>query len=151
MRKRLYALLGIILFTVAIQTTMSVQAAEPLVVVIDPGHGGDNLGTDYLPIPEKDYDFIVAMYMKAYLEQYQDVKVYLTASTHTRAMRRFLELQEKGQVADLEKIAADIADRDYRDMHRETSPLRQAEDAILIDSSDMTIEENVQAILNLMN
>ena len=78
MRKRLYALLGIILFTVAIQTTMSVQAAEPLVVVIDPGHGGDNLGTDYLPIPEKDYDFIVAMYMKAYLEQYQDVKVYLT-------------------------------------------------------------------------
>lgn len=78
MRKRLYALLGIILFAVAIQTTMSVQAAEPLVVVIDPGHGGDNLGTDYLPIPEKDYDFIVAMYMKAYLEQYQDVKVYLT-------------------------------------------------------------------------
>ena len=78
MRKRLYALLGIILFTVAIQTTMSVQAAEPLVVVIDPGHGGDNLGTDYLPIPEKDYDFIVAMYMKAYLKQYQDVKVYLT-------------------------------------------------------------------------
>ena len=51
-----------------------------------------------------------------------DVKVYLTASTHTRAMRRFLELQEKGQVADLEKIEADIADRDYRDMHRGDFP-----------------------------
>lgn len=78
-----------------------------------------------------------------------DVKVYLTASTHTRAMRRFLELQEKGQVADLEKIAADIADRDYRDMHRETSPLRQAEDAVLVDSSEMTIEQVVERILSL--
>ena len=78
-----------------------------------------------------------------------DVKVYLTASTHTRAMRRFLELQEKGQVADLEKIEADIADRDYRDMHRETSPLRQAEDAVLVDSSEMTIEQVVERILSL--
>lgn len=78
-----------------------------------------------------------------------DVKVYLTASTHTRAMRRFLELQEKGQAADLEKIEADIADRDYRDMHRETSPLRQAEDAVLVDSSEMTIEQVVERILSL--
>ena len=78
-----------------------------------------------------------------------DVKVYLTANTHTRAMRRFLELQEKGQVADLEKIEADIADRDYRDMHRETSPLRQAEDAVLVDSSEMTIEQVVERILSL--
>ncbi len=78
-----------------------------------------------------------------------DVKVYLTASTHTRAMRRFLELQEKGQTADLEKIEADIADRDYRDMHRETSPLRQAEDAVLVDSSEMTIEQVVERILSL--
>ena len=78
-----------------------------------------------------------------------DVKVYLTDSTHTRAMRRFLELQEKGQVADLEKIEADIADRDYRDMHRETSPLRQAEDAVLVDSSEMTIEQVVERILSL--
>ena len=78
-----------------------------------------------------------------------DVKVYLTASTHTRAMRRFQELQEKGQMADLEKIEADIADRDYRDMHRETSPLRQAEDAVLVDSSEMTIEQVVERILSL--
>ena len=61
----------------------------------------------------------------------------------------FLELQEKGQVADLEKIEADIADRDYRDMHRETSPLRQAEDAVLVDSSEMTIEQVVERILSL--
>ena len=59
-----------------------------------------------------------------------DVKVYLTASVETRAKRRFLELQEKGEPADLAKIAADIEDRDYRDMHRNISPLRQAEDAL---------------------
>ena len=58
----------------------------------------------------------------------------------------FLELQEKGQVADLEKIAADIADRDYRDMHRETSPLKQAEDAVLLDSSDLDIDGVVAAM-----
>ena len=78
-----------------------------------------------------------------------DVKVYLTASVETRAKRRFLELQEKGEPADLAKIAADIEDRDYRDMHRDISPLRQAEDATLIDSSDMTIDQVVERILEL--
>ena len=62
----------------------------------------------------------------------------------------FLELQEKGQVADLEKIEADIADRDYRDMHRENSPLKQAEDAVLLDSSDMTLKEVVDAIVAMI-
>ena len=78
-----------------------------------------------------------------------DVKVYLTASVETRAKRRFLELQEKGEPADLVKIAADIEDRDYRDMHRDISPLRQAEDATLVDSSDMTIDQVVERILEL--
>ena len=78
-----------------------------------------------------------------------DVKVYLTASVETRAKRRFLELQEKGEQADLAKIAADIEDRDYRDMHRDISPLRQAEDATLVDSSDMTIDQVVERILEL--
>ena len=78
-----------------------------------------------------------------------DVKVYLTASVETRAKRRFLELQEKGEPADLVKIAADIEDRDYRDMHRYISPLRQAEDATLVDSSDMTIDQVVEMILEL--
>ena len=78
-----------------------------------------------------------------------DVKVYLTASVETRAKRRFLELQEKGESADLAKIAADIEDRDYRDMHRDISPLRQAEDATLVDSSDMTIDQVVERILEL--
>ncbi len=80
-----------------------------------------------------------------------DVKVYLTASSVVRANRRYKELIEKGQEADWDTIKKDIEERDYRDMHRDISPLRQAEDAILIDSSDMTIEENIQAILNLMN
>ena len=78
-----------------------------------------------------------------------DVKVYLTASVETRAKRRFLELQEKGEPTDLAKIAADIEDRDYRDMHRDISPLRQAEDATLVDSSNMTIEQVVERILEL--
>lgn len=78
-----------------------------------------------------------------------DVKVYLTASVECRAKRRYLELQEKGVECNLEEIAKDIEERDYRDMHRETSPLRQAEDAVLVDSSDMTIEEVADAIIEL--
>lgn len=74
------------------------------------------------------------------------VKIYLTASVETRANRRYKELIEKGETADLSKITADIEERDYRDMHREMSPLRQAEDAILVDSSDMNIDEVVAAI-----
>ena len=78
------------------------------------------------------------------------VKVYLTASVETRGKRRFLELQEKGQECELEKICQDIRQRDMQDMNREISPLRQAEDAVLIDSSDMTIEEVVAEILALV-
>ena len=68
------------------------------------------------------------------------VKIYLTASVETRAKRRYMELMEKGEPADLEKIAADIKERDHRDMHRETAPLKQAEDAILLDSSELDID-----------
>ncbi len=74
------------------------------------------------------------------------VKIYLTASSATRAKRRFDELSEKGVSCDLAEIEKDIIDRDYRDMHRETSPLRQAEDAVLVDSSEMNIDEVVDAI-----
>ena len=77
------------------------------------------------------------------------VKIYLTASVETRAERRYQELLEKGAACDLEVIKKDIADRDYQDMHREISPLKQAEDAILVDSSDMGIEEVVETIKNI--
>lgn len=79
-----------------------------------------------------------------------DVKVYLTASVEVRADRRYQELLEKGQEADLEKIKKDIEERDHRDMHREISPLRRAEDAVMIDSSDLNIEESVKAIMELI-
>lgn len=62
------------------------------------------------------------------------------------AKRRYDELTEKGVSCDLAEIEKDIIDRDYRDMHRETSPLRQAEDAVLVDSSEMNIDEVVDAI-----
>ena len=77
------------------------------------------------------------------------LKIYLTASVETRARRRFLELEAKGSPADLAEIEADIEKRDYQDMHREMSPLRQAEDAVYLDSSDMTVEEVVDEILKL--
>lgn len=77
------------------------------------------------------------------------VKIYLTASVETRAKRRYLELMEKGEECDLKKIADDIRDRDERDMNRETAPLRQAEDAIYLDSSDLTIDQVVAEILKV--
>ena len=78
-----------------------------------------------------------------------DVKIYLTASSLTRAKRRYLELQEKGTVCDLDEIQKDIEERDQRDMNREISPLRQAADAVLVDSSDLTIEQVVDRILEI--
>lgn len=78
-----------------------------------------------------------------------DVKVYLTASVETRAKRRYDELQEKGIVCDFHEIAHDIEERDKRDMNREIAPLMQAEDAVLVDSSDMTIDEVVNTIKTL--
>ena len=78
-----------------------------------------------------------------------DVKVYLTASVETRAKSRYQELQEKGEDCNLEEIAHDIEERDRRDMTREIAPLKQAEDAVLVDSSDMTIAEVVKTIVDL--
>ncbi len=78
-----------------------------------------------------------------------DVKIYLTASAHTRALRRCRELEEKGIPCVLEEIEADINDRDQRDMTREISPLKQAEDAVLVDSSHMGIQEVKEEILRL--
>ncbi len=78
-----------------------------------------------------------------------NVKVFLTASVECRAKRRYDELVAKGEMPDFEKIAKDIEERDYRDSHREISPLKQAEDAILVDSSNMTIDEVVDTIINL--
>ena len=75
-----------------------------------------------------------------------DVKIYLTASVETRAKRRYNELKEKGEDCDLEQIAQDIKERDERDMNRDTAPLKKTEDAILVDSSDMTIPEVVSEI-----
>lgn len=74
-------------------------------------------------------------------------KIYLTASVEVRALRRFRELTEKGEACDLEEIKKDIADRDWKDMHREHAPLKQAEDAVVVDSSQMTIDQVVEAIL----
>ena len=75
-----------------------------------------------------------------------DVKIYLTASVETRAKRRYEELKEKGEDCDLEQITLDIKERDERDMNRETAPLKKAEDAIMVDSSHMTIPEVVSEI-----
>ena len=78
-----------------------------------------------------------------------DLKIYLTASSQVRAQRRYLELTAKGEECSLENIEKDIIERDYRDMNRENSPLKQAEDAVLLDSSHMTVPQVVDRILEL--
>jgi cytidylate kinase len=77
------------------------------------------------------------------------VKIYLTASSAVRAKRRYDELTAKGESCDIEKIEADIIERDHRDMTREISPLRQADDAVLVDTSDMSIAEVQERLLNI--
>ncbi|MGN0496746.1 MAG: (d)CMP kinase [Lachnospiraceae bacterium] len=80
-----------------------------------------------------------------------ELKIYLTASSKERANRRYKELVEKGEPADFDKIEADIIERDNRDMNRAIAPLKQAEDAILIDSSKMSIDEVVERILKAVH
>lgn len=70
-----------------------------------------------------------------------ELKIFVTASAEVRAQRRYKELQEKGMPADFDEILKNVQERDYIDSHREVSPLRQAEDAILLDNSNMTIDE----------
>jgi cytidylate kinase len=80
-----------------------------------------------------------------------NLKIYLTASSEERARRRFLELKEKGIAADLVEIENDIIERDTRDMNRKFAPLKQADDAIVLDSSNMTIDEVVETIIKHFN
>ena len=79
-----------------------------------------------------------------------NVKIFLTASSKVRAKRRFDELTAKGEKCDIDAIEKDIIERDHRDMTRETSPLKQADDAVLLDSSDMTIDEVVDRMKQLV-
>lgn len=78
-----------------------------------------------------------------------DVKIFLTASVHTRALRRFKEMTEKNPGMTLEEVEKDIRKRDWQDSHREVSPLKQAEDAILLDNSRLTLEETAKAIMEI--
>lgn len=80
-----------------------------------------------------------------------DIKIYLTASSSVRANRRYMELTEKGLSCNLEQIESDILARDEQDMNREFAPLRQAEDAILVDSSIMSKDEVVETVISIYN
>jgi cytidylate kinase len=79
-----------------------------------------------------------------------DLKIYLTASSKERARRRWAELKDKGVDADINEIEKDIIERDHRDMTREFAPLKQAEDAVYLDTSDMTVDEVVDKIISLV-
>ena len=79
-----------------------------------------------------------------------ECKIYLTASSRVRAERRYLELKEKGTDCDLDTIEKEIIERDERDMNREIAPLKQAEDAVFLDTSDMTIEEVKDRIISII-
>lgn len=76
-----------------------------------------------------------------------DTKIFLTADPHVRALRRYKELTDKGETCNLQEIEQDIIERDQRDMTRETAPLRQAEDAVLVDGSQLTIDQVVERII----
>lgn len=78
------------------------------------------------------------------------LKVFLTASPEERAGRRVRQLREAGREADFDTILKDIIQRDYQDSHREAAPLKQAEDAVLLDTSDMTFEESVARLVNMV-
>ncbi len=78
------------------------------------------------------------------------VKVYLTASAEVRARRRWKEMKEKGMEESFEQVLEEVRRRDEQDMNREVEPLRQAEDAVLVDSSELTFEQTVDAILALV-
>ena len=79
-----------------------------------------------------------------------DVKIFLTASAEERANRRYKELAEKPDCPPYEEILQDIIKRDYADMHREISPLRQAEDAVLVDTTTLNLEESAEAIVKVI-
>lgn len=80
-----------------------------------------------------------------------DVKIFLTASAGERANRRFKELFEKPDCPSYDDILKDIIQRDYQDMHRETSPLKQADDAILVDTTSLNLEESADKIISIIN
>ena len=76
------------------------------------------------------------------------IKIFLTAAPEVRARRRYDELIQRGQQADFETVLKDLVQRDYNDSHRATAPLRQAEDAVLVDTSDLTLEQSEELLLN---
>lgn len=79
-----------------------------------------------------------------------DVKIFLTAAPEARAKRRLLELEQRGQSADLETVLRDIKDRDYKDEHRPIAPLKRAEDAALLDTTNLDLEQSLEALLSLV-
>ena len=79
-----------------------------------------------------------------------EVKIFMTAAPEVRAQRRFLQLQQQGKPADYDQIFDEIQKRDYQDSHRDYHPLKQADDAILLDTSNMTKEENIEAVIDLI-
>ncbi len=78
------------------------------------------------------------------------VKIFLTASPETRARRRLLQLEEKGEKLDYETILVDIIKRDYNDSHREAAPLKAADNAIIVDTSDLTLEESIRKVVGII-
>lgn len=80
-----------------------------------------------------------------------EVKIFMTANPEVRAKRRYNQLLEQGKSANYEEILEEIEKRDYQDSHRELNPLKQADDAILLDTSDMSFDENVEAVADIIN
>lgn len=79
-----------------------------------------------------------------------DVKIYLTAAAEIRALRRMKELEERGTPRPFEEVLQEMKDRDWADTHREIAPLRQAEDAVVLDTSELDFDQSLEAMLELI-
>ena len=79
-----------------------------------------------------------------------DVKIFLTAAPEARARRRLRELEQRGETADFDAVLRDIRERDYQDAHRPIAPLKQAEDAALLDTTELNLEQSLEALLSLV-
>ena len=78
------------------------------------------------------------------------MKIFLTAAPEARAKRRLLELEQRGQEADFDRILQDIKERDWKDEHRDIAPLKQAEDAVLLDTTGLNLEQSCDRLLSLV-
>ena len=143
---------GFVLANGAQHVTLNGEDVEPFIRTLEVGNTASRVSAI-----KEVRAFLVAQQQKMGVSKgtvvfpQAELKLFLTASSEVRAQRRFDELVAKGEKPNFDAVLADVNDRDYRDTHRAESPLRQAEDAIVVDNSFMTREQQMELIYKLFN